>query len=284
MSGDEAGFSRVGIAGLGLIGGSVALAVRRAWPSAVVAGMDLDEEVVREALARGIVNRASTKVDSLDDVDLVVLAAPVGANVALLPALARRARKDTLLTDAGSTKRDILAAARWAGAERQFLGGHPLAGAAEGGLAHASASLFDGRPWLLTPDRDTPPPIVSRVEQFVRALGALPRTLEAAEHDRIMAAVSHLPQIVASVLMDVAGELAGAEGLAFAGKGLADTTRLASSPATVWRDVCAANADCLSIALRRLIDELEALRDDLPYGDRLAEVFQRARAWRRTIS
>ena len=283
MSGDEAGFSRVGIAGLGLIGGSVALAVRRAWPGAVVAGMDLDEEVVRDALARGVVDRASTTLASLDDVDLIVLAAPVGANAALLPALARRAREDALLTDAGSTKRDILAAARWAGAERQFVGGHPLAGAAEGGLAHASASLFDGRPWLLTPGPDTPPPVVSRVEQFVGALGAVPRTLEATEHDRLMAAVSHLPQIVASALMEVAGELAGEEGLALAGKGLADTTRLASSPAGVWRDVCAANADCLSLALRRLIDELEALRDDLPHGDRLAEVFQRARAWRQQL-
>lgn len=273
-------FQRIGIVGLGLIGGSVALAVRRVRPETTIVGVDVDEEIVRQALSRRVADEASTDLATLDRADLVVFAAPVLANARLLAALAGRAGQAALVTDVGSTKRDIVAAARQAGLRDRFVGGHPLAGAAAGGLAHASAGLFDARPWLLTPDLDTPPANVARLEQFVRGLGAVPRRMDAGEHDRVMAAVSHLPQLAASALMHVAGELAGAEGLALAGKGLADTTRLASSPPGVWRDVCTANADCLAPALTRLIETLQALRDDLPHGDRLEEVFSKAQQWR----
>ncbi len=286
MSG-RAGFTRIGIVGLGLIGGSVALAVRRAWPAAALAGVDADAAAVREARARGVVDEASCDLDALDKADVIVLAAPVRANAAVLAALAARGgvarREDVLLTDTGSTKRDILAAARRAGVQNRFVGGHPLAGAAVAGLTHARASLFDERPWLLTPDGDTPSEHLARLERFVAALGAVPTVVSADGHDRVMAAVSHLPQLVASALMQVAGEMAGADGLAFAGKGLTDTTRLASSPPAIWRDVCAANADHLAPAIGRLIEVLARLRADLPRGDALEEVFTSARHWRRAI-
>lgn len=275
--------ARIGILGLGLIGGLLALAVRRTWPGATLVGVDIDEGVVREALARGLVSHASSDLATLDEADLIVLAAPVRANIAALPAVARGAREGTLLSDVGSTKRDILDAARRAGAQG-FVGGHPLAGAATGGLALASANLFDGCPWVMTPGNDTPPALVGRLERFVRALGAVPRTMEAEEHDWVMAAVSHLPQLVASALMHVAGGLAGDDGLALAGRGLSDTTRLASSPPAIWRDVCAANADYLAPALRRLIDVLEGLRDDLPRGDRLEDVFESAQRWKERLA
>lgn len=280
-------FQRIGIVGLGLIGGSVALAVRRTWPAVALAGVDADAAAVREARARGVVDEASSDLEVLDDADLVVLAAPVRANAAVLAALAARggaargSGKDRLLTDTGSTKRDILAAARQAGVQGRFVGGHPLAGAAAAGLAHARADLFDRRPWLLTPDHDTPSGNLARLERFVAAIGAVPTVMGADDHDRVMAAVSHLPQLVASALMQVTGEMAGAGGLALAGKGLADTTRLASSPPSIWRDVCAANADHLAPALGRLIEVLESLRDDLPHGDALERVFTGAQHWRR---
>lgn len=282
MSG-RAGFGRIGIVGLGLIGGSVALAARRAWPDARIAGVDADEGVVGEALARGVADEASIDLAALDEADLVLFAAPVRANASLLAALARRPGRGALLTDAGGTKRDILAAARQAGVDGRFVGGHPLAGAAAGGLVHVSAALFDGRPWLLTPCAATPPACIERVEHFVASLGAVPRLVTAEEHDRVMAAVSHLPQLAASALMQVAGEMAGADGLALAGKGLADTTRLASSPPGIWREVCAANADHLALALTRLIEVLELLRADLPRGDDLEKVFTSAVRWRRAL-
>lgn len=273
-------FERIGIVGLGLIGGSLALAVRRAWPGATIVGVDIDEGVVREARERNLVSDASTDLASLADADLVVLAAPVRANIAALPAVAPGTREGCLLTDVGSTKRGILAAARSAGCHRRFVGGHPLAGAASSGLADVSADLLTGRPWILTPENDAPPALVARLERFLAAIGAVPRTMKADEHDRLMAVVSHLPQLVASTLMQVAGEMAGEEGLALAGSGLADTTRLASSPSGIWRDICRSNADHLAPALQQLIDALERLRDDLPHGDHLERVFAAARGWR----
>ena len=277
---DQSRFDRIGIFGLGLMGGSIALAARRAWPEASLSGVDIDEEVVHEALRRRIVDEGSTGIEALVGADLVVLAAPVLANVAALAALAKQGGEGALLTDAGSTKRCMLAAARAAGCQRRFVGGHPLAGIALGGLAHASGDLFAGRKWLITPEDETPPAEVARLRRFVSGLGAIPHALSAEDHDRVMAAVSHLPQLVASALMQVAGEMAGEEGLALAGPGLADTTRLASSPADIWKDICATNADHVSRALGEMIGALQGLRDDLPDGDLLGRVFAGAQGWR----
>jgi len=119
---------------------------------------------------------------------------------------------------------------------------------------------------------------------FVSALGAVPRALDVAAHDRVLAYLSHLPQLTASALMQVVGEAVGQDGLALAGRGLADTTRLASSPAEIWRDIAATNADEIGPALDVLIALLQELRRDLPAGDRLADVFGGAAAWRRALS
>jgi prephenate dehydrogenase len=280
------GPARVGIFGLGLIGGSLALAVRRAWPRALIAGVDIQEQVLREAVGRGLLDAPSTDPASLAGVDLVVFAAPVFANIEALRAVAAvadQAGGAVLLTDVGSTKRAIVAAAQSCGCGRTFVGGHPLAGAATGGLADASADLFAGRKWLLTPCAETPGDLVGRLSRFVAALGAIPETITADEHDRVMALVSHLPQLVASALMHVAGEMAGGGGLEFAGRGLADTTRLASSPAGIWRDICATNADNLAPALAEMIRALQGIHDDLPRGEWLERLFTSARTWRARV-
>jgi prephenate dehydrogenase len=243
----------------------------------------------------------------LAEADLVVLAAPVKQNIALLAELDEHVRQPAVITDTGSTKREIVAAARALPARFTFIGGHPLGGSAKGGLEHARPDLFVGRPWLLTPDetrtddarrcrvegapagtngarRLQPSDALEKLSGFVSALGAVPRLVDVAEHDRLLAFLSHLPQLTASALMQVVGDAVGQDGLNLAGRGLADTTRLASSPADIWTDIAATNADEIGRALDELIALLPELRRDLPHGERLSEVFDAAGRWRERIA
>ena len=220
-------------------------------------------------------------LDMAGDADLVILCAPVLQNVGLLAKLPEYIRRDTLVTDVSSTKRLIAAAA--AGLPSlEFIGGHPIAGAATSGFASARADTFDGHPWILTPG----PGHVGRIgelEQFIHGLGGVPHVMNPDLHDRLVAAVSHLPQLTASALMQVVGALAGDAGLEFAGAGLRDATRLASSPATVWKDIAATNADLLRDALDRLIESLTHLRDDLESGAAIEATFTTAARWREAL-
>jgi prephenate dehydrogenase len=279
----EPPFARVGIVGLGLIGGSIALAVRELWPSAMVVAVDR-KDVLETAMRLHAVDVAADDLVVLAEVDLVILAAPVRQNLALLPQLGAHITQPAIVTDTGSTKRDIVLAARSLPDHLTFVGGHPLGGAAVGGLEHARPDLFRRRPWLFTPTPSTPADVVERLAAFAAALGSTPRIVTAEEHDRLLAFLSHLPQITASALMTVVGEGAGAEALSMAGRGLADTTRLASSPADIWRDIAASNADQIGPALDALIAVLQTLRDDLPTGSRLGEIFDAAGDWRNRLT
>jgi prephenate dehydrogenase len=274
-------FHTIGIVGLGLIGGSIALAARELWPSALVVAVD-NKDVLETAMRVGAVDVAADDLVVLAEADLVILAAPVRQNLAILAELEGNLRQPAVVTDTGSTKRDIVEAARRLPGRLTFIGGHPLAGAAEGGLEHARADLFVGRPWLLTPEGE-PGEAWSRLSAFVTALGAEPRSMSAAAHDRVLAFLSHLPQLTASALMQVVGDAVGQEGLACAGGGLADTTRLAASPSGIWKDIAATNADEIGGALDALIALLQELRRDLPEGDRLTDVFTSARQWRAAL-
>ena len=149
-----------------------------------------------------------------------------------------------------------------------------------GGFAFARPDLFAGRPWIFTPNRDGESEALSRLDRFVSGLGARPSILSAEDHDRLMALVSHLPQLAASALMDIVGNGAQGEGLRMAGRGLVDTTRLASSPPDVWRDICLTNADAIGDALDCLIQRLTQLRGDLRRGDAVEAIFASAARWR----
>jgi prephenate dehydrogenase len=272
-------FGKIGIVGLGLIGGSIALAAREIWPSALVIGVD-NKDVLEDAMRLHAIDVAADDLIVLAEADVVILAAPARQNIALLGELDENVRQPAIVTDTGSTKRAVVEAARGLPPRFTFVGGHPLGGAAKGGLAHARPDLFKGRPWLLTPTGDGSSQAVETLSAFVRALGAEPQIVDPSAHDRLLAFLSHLPQLTASALMQVVGDAVGEKGLALAGRGLADTTRLASSPADIWRDVAATNADELGSALDALIAVLEELRGDLPDGDRLSEVFGSAARWR----
>jgi len=289
-------FDKIGIVGLGLIGGSIALASRQLWPKALVIGVD-NKDVLETAMRLHAIDVAADDLIVLAEADVVILAAPVRTNVALLEELDESVRQPAVITDTGSTKREIVEAAGSLPGRFTFIGGHPLAGAAQGGLEHARPDLFSGRPWLLTPagrsngdgvrkmqPSDAGGDALAKLTDFVVALGAVPRITGVEEHDRLLAFLSHLPQLTASALMQVVGDAVGLEGLALAGRGLADTTRLASSPADIWRDIAATNADEIGAALDALIGRLQDLRRDLPEGDTLADVFSDAARWRATIS
>ena len=304
-------FSKIGIVGLGLIGGSIALRARELWPAALVIAVD-NKDVLEDAMRRHAIDVAADDLIVLAEADIVILAAPVKQNIALLSELDDNVRVPAIVTDTGSTKREIVAAASGLPPRFTFIGGHPLAGAAHGGLEHARPDLFQGRPWLLTPvarsedralpllsgtgrsadagsgrgrasDRPETADALDRLTEFVSALGAQPRVLDSRAHDRMLAFLSHLPQLTASALMQVVGDAVGEEGLALAGRGLADTTRLASSPPDIWQDIAGTNADEIGTALDALIAVLQELRRDLPEGERLNDVFVEAARWRSTL-
>jgi prephenate dehydrogenase len=188
-----------------------------------------------------------------------------------------------VVTDVGSTKRQVTAAADALPARLHFIGGHPLAGAATGGIQTARPELFAGRPWILTPGADQRETL-DRLSSFITGLGAHVHLMTPAAHDSTVAYLSHLPQIAASALMHLVGERAGAEGLALAGRGLRDTTRLASSPVDIWRDIAATNQDNIDLAIDELVDILRRLKGGTPAAtEALGATFDSAAHWKRVL-
>ena len=277
----EPPFSRIAIVGLGLIGGSIAFAARKAWPSIRVLGID-SETVLREAVSRRAIDASSTELAAIAGSDLVILAAPVRQNLTLLRQVTAHASPEAVITDVGGTKRAIVEAASGLPSTVTFVGGHPLGGGARGGFEFATASLFTRRPWIFTPPDAAGPRIqqaLARLSAFVTGIGAQPSTMTAARHDQVMALISHLPQLTVTALMEVVGTTVDGD-IRLAGQGLVDTTRLASSPAAVWRDICSTNADEIARALDLLIERLSDLRSDLQRAEIIDSVFDQAAHWR----
>jgi prephenate dehydrogenase/GNAT superfamily N-acetyltransferase len=271
----------VAIVGVGLIGGSVGLAARARWPGLPVVGID-SREARHAALALGAITEVAADVTAAAGADLVVLCAPLAANLAALETLAPLLTPGAVITDVSSTKRHIVRAADRLGLG-VFVGGHPLAGAATSGVSSARERLFRGRPWILTPSPATDASAVGRLRALAVGIGAQPTTMDAEAHDRLMAYVSHLPQVVASVLLETVGEAVGEQGLALSGPGLADTTRLASSPGTLWAGILGANADHVAAALGDVEDALAAMRGGLAEPGAVETTFAAAARWRRSI-
>ena len=258
---------RVAVLGVGLIGGSIGLAARRRL-DARVAGFDPDGENLQRALEAGAIDSAASEVGgACEGSEVVFCAAPVGA----LGDLAREALAacgpETVVTDVGSTKRELVAAL---GEDGRFIGGHPLAGAETSGVENARAELFEGARWYLTPTPRSGGMLYDRLQRIVADLGARPQAIDAADHDRLMATVSHLPHVLANVLVEQAArELADeSERLPEAGPSLRDSARVAGANPAIWGDIFATNreavADAVETAAARLRDAAEMIRS----GDR----------------
>ena len=260
---------RVGLIGVGLIGGSLVAAWRRAGLLDGCAGFDLDRDALAAAAGLGIIDRAADSVaGAVDGADLVVVATPVGAMPAVFAELAGVLSPAALVADVGSTKGDVIAAAREAlgAAFARFVPAHPIAGRERPGVTNADAGLFAGRRVVLTPEAETDPAALARVRQLFECTGAAVEAMPAAEHDRIFAAVSHLPHLLAFALVAAIG--GGDEGdrkLAYGGAGFRDFTRIAASSPVMWRDICVANRVALGAELgayRQMLDRLQRAVDD----------------------
>jgi len=275
-------FAKVAVVGVGLIGGSFALALKAARACGEVVGVGRGAANLKLALEQGVVDTIGADIG---DADLVLVATPVAQYPRVLAALAPRLKASAIVTDGGSTKRDVIAAARAAlGAKiAQFVPAHPIAGAERSGASAASAELFRNKRVVLTPLPENPAAAVQAVEAAWQACGARVSRMEAAEHDAVLAAVSHLPHLLAYALVhEVAGRADSAQLFGFAAGGFRDFTRIASSHPEMWRDICVANRDRLLDELDRYLAKLQAVRPLVENGDgaALEKLFAEARAAR----
>jgi prephenate dehydrogenase len=269
---------RLAVIGVGLIGGSFALALRQAKQVSHVVGVGRNPANLKTALERGIIDSiASDVAAAARGADLVLVATPVGQYPAVFGSL-----RDTkaLITDGGSTKRDVIAAARKAlgkGVSR-FVPAHPIAGAEKSGAAAASAELFKGRRVVITPLEENAAKDISTVESAWKSCGASVSRMHAEEHDAVLATVSHLPHLLAYALVhEVAGRANSAELFSFAAGGFRDFTRIASSHPEMWRDICIANRDRLLEELSKFSVKLQEIRNRLDNPTELEKLFAEAR-------
>jgi len=253
--------NRVTIYGTGLIGGSLALALKRAFPHISVAGVD-KPEVLERARRLNIIDVAGGS----EPADLVILAAPVGG---ILKLLDQFHSNGTPVTDVGSTKTVICNTAERMGVP--FIGGHPMAGAEQSGPEAATADLFTNAPYFLCPVKSTPPRALETMREIAKAIGAVPQEISPEDHDRLVAQISHLPQLLSTLLADQTSPHK-----AVAGPGLRSMTRLAGSPFHVWRDIFRTSG-FLPHELQSFIERLQRIQDSIEAGnfDEIEALFKR---------
>jgi prephenate dehydrogenase len=250
--------ARLSIIGLGLIGASIALATRKNLKHCKIYGYDTSGSVLNRAVRRGVIHRAGSSIlDCARNADLIVIATPLVAASKLLQQLAPVLTSETVITDVCSTKRSIVALASKTlpGRGRRFVGSHPMFGSELSGIDHADAALLPGNRCILTPTTKTDRDALERVRWFWAALGLRPVAMPAAEHDRVLARASHLPQVLASVLMARQDDAS----MQASGRGLLDTTRLAGSSPELWSEILIDNAANVARELRATAAELSRL-------------------------
>jgi prephenate dehydrogenase len=258
---------RLAVIGTGLIGASVALAAKRAGVASAVVGFDPDPAALEAARARGAIDETAASLeDAVAGAKLAVVAAPVAQLAAQATAALAASTDETTVTDVGSTKAGVCAAAR---GSLRFVGGHPVCGSEARGPEHATAELFEGATWFLTPLTETDPARYRLVHGFVSALGATPVAVDPEAHDRLVALTSHLPHALANLLVNQAGasRVEGHEPLAAAGGSLRDMTRVAGANPRIWVDIFVENAAPLRESLAEHRRRVEQLESALEAGD-----------------
>ena len=256
---------RIALVGVGLIGGSIGLAARERLEASVT-GYDAGPGALEAARARGAIDRASDSVaGAVSDAEAVFVAVPVGMLPDAVRAVLAAAPPECVVSDVGSTKRAIVAALD----DTRFVGDHPLAGAETAGVEHARADLFDGATWYLTPTSSTSGILYERLHRLLRGIGARPTAIDAESHDTLLATVSHLPHVLANVLVAQAAHTleAGSERLPATGPSFRDATRVAGAPSAIWTDIYVSNRDAIAARIDDTIARLGDVRDALVASD-----------------
>ncbi len=275
---------KLAVYGVGLIGGSFSLALKKAGRVGEVVGFGRSEKTLIEAKNLGIMDRMG-KDEDIGNADLILLATPVGQMPEIMKRISPLLGSHTLVTDAGSTKGDVVQIAREMLGEKlgQFVPAHPIAGGEKSGPTAAQASLFKGRKVVLTPLPENSSGSVARVRKIWEACGAAVSEMSPDEHDEVFAAVSHLPHLLSFALVhDIAERENRDLLLSFAASGFRDFTRIAGSSPEMWRDICLSNREALLVELERYMTELDVIRQALSEKDakKLEEIFSEARTVR----
>ncbi len=256
---------RIAVLGVGLIGGSIALAARERLDEVEVAGFDPNEAALERARELGVLDRPAASVrDAVEGADACFLCAPVTALPELLAEALGAAGQHCVVTDVGSTKRMIVAST----GDERFVGGHPVAGAETAGVANARADLFQGAPWYLTPGERSSGVLYERLHRLIVSLGARPLAIDAEAHDRLLAAVSHVPHVLANVLVSQAARALSQEreALPRVGPSFRDATRVAGANPRVWSGIYATNAEAIATEIDETVERLREVAGMLRDG------------------
>lgn len=282
-------FQRVAIIGLGLLGGSIGLAVKEYLPGVRTTGYDLDGPSRKRATERGLVERVcETAAEAVAEADLVIFCVPPGAMGAAAREIADALPADAVVSDVGSCKQSVAAALGEALPGRAVIPAHPVAGTENSGPDAGFAALFQKRWCILTPPADADPALVAQLSAFWEALGAKVELMDAQHHDLVLAVTSHLPHLIAYTIVGTASDLEDvtqSEVIKYSAGGFRDFTRIAASDPVMWRDVFLANKDAVLEMLQRFSEDLTALQRAIRWGDgdALFGLFTKTRAIRRSI-
>lgn len=255
---DPASLQRVAILGVGLVGGSVALAAKKRL-GVEVAGFDPDPAIGARAAELGVIDRSADGVaDAVAGAEVIFCAAPVAVLPGLVSEALEHSGPDAVISDVGSTKRELVGGLDGEDARRRFIGGHPLAGAESAGVENSRAELFEGARWYLTPTDGTDDILYHRLQRLVSEIGARPQAIDPETHDLLMATVSHLPHVLANALVGQAAQTLAerSERLPEVGPSFRDTTRVAGANPAIWNDIFASNADAVADSIDEVIARL----------------------------
>ncbi|MBU4349313.1 prephenate dehydrogenase/arogenate dehydrogenase family protein [bacterium] len=286
---EESDFIKVTIIGVGLIGGSLGLALKEKKPNFKIVGID-KQEIIEKAIARGAIDEGTVNLEEgIREADIVIIATPVKAILNILTQINPFLKKGCIVTDTGSTKGQIVERANEVlSKDVFFIGGHPMAGSEDCGIESANPYLFQDKTYILTPTKKSNLIAIEKIFSLIKMVGANRLILEPLEHDRIVGAVSHLPQIIAVSLINTIGELAlrGNNNNYFeaVGEGFKDMTRIASSPYKMWEDICETNQENILEMIQEFKNCLEVIEDKLKNDpSSLKEEFQKASKLRESL-
>lgn len=282
-------FSTCGFIGLGLIGGSIAHAIKEHYPFTRIIAYDPDTQSIALAMKQGILSYAAAAIDeSFSDCDCIFLCAPVSDNATNLLSLKKVMSPDCLLTDVGSVKTDIHHQIRKAGLDRQFIGGHPMAGSERVGFVNSKSLLLQNAYYILTPEPAVSSETVSCFHDFIQSLGAIPMQMSCEEHDYVTAAISHLPHVVSACLVNLVAQSDSRDGImkTIAAGGFKDITRISSSSPAMWQQICLTNKDNILNLLNQYIGSLQKITQIIQSssGEQIFDFFHNAQIYRDSFS